>query len=254
MHSYIDNHSHRAAPFPVIGRAGWFALALALGLHAAVAWGMLQAHSRMPPTPDINILQLVRLAIPSAPVVQPVEASVPEPVKQSRPQPVAKPVPTSVPKPRPEQKTVQESVKKPVHKVAQKPVQKPVTKPIPESQPVIQSEPAQAVQPMARQPSKAPAKPSYQPVNIAAAYADNPPLHYPRVAQRRGWAGVVVLRVKVGSQGEPIALAVATSSGYAVLDEAAIRQVQRWRFRPAKRQGHPVIASVLVPIQFKLET
>jgi protein TonB len=85
-------------------------------------------------------------------------------------------------------------------------------------------------------------------------YVDAPQPAYPAIALRKGWQGTVVLRVRVGTDGRPLAVEVARSSGHAVLDAAARRQVlARWRFQPAQRDGIAVEAVGLVPLAFSLD-
>ncbi|NJM13735.1 MAG: energy transducer TonB [Synechococcaceae cyanobacterium SM1_2_3] len=45
---------------------------------------------------------------------------------------------------------------------------------------------------------------------------------------------------------------IVRSSGYAVLDEAALTTIKRWRFRPAQQSGQTVDATLDVPIYFRL--
>ena len=76
---------------------------------------------------------------------------------------------------------------------------------------------------------------------------------YPAFARRLGHEGRVVIRIQVLSSGEVAAASIERSSGYAVLDEAALATIKRWRFRPAQRVGQPVDATLNVPINFKLQ-
>ncbi|HMV18064.1 MAG TPA: energy transducer TonB, partial [Rhodocyclaceae bacterium] len=55
-----------------------------------------------------------------------------------------------------------------------------------------------------------------------------------------------------GSDGQPLDVGIAQSSGFARLDEAARAAVARWRFVPARQGDQPVVASVQVPIVFTL--
>jgi len=73
---------------------------------------------------------------------------------------------------------------------------------------------------------------------------------YPARALRRGESGEVVLRIHVDARGVPDRVEIAASSGSRDLDRAAQRAVQRWRFRPAMRDGSPVAGMVTVPIRF----
>ena len=80
----------------------------------------------------------------------------------------------------------------------------------------------------------------------------SPVPRYPRDAHQQGLEGVVVLSVLVGSHGRVEEARVATSSGAAALDEAALGAVKRWTFVPAKQEGRPVESVVEVPVKFAL--
>ncbi len=82
---------------------------------------------------------------------------------------------------------------------------------------------------------------------------DNPWPDYPRLARRRSHEGEALLTVTVLADGAPAAVELRTSSGYALLDEAALDAVRRWRFLPALVAGRPVQAVVNVPVVFRLE-
>jgi protein TonB len=88
--------------------------------------------------------------------------------------------------------------------------------------------------------------------NFNANYGSNPKPKYPGVAMSRGWEGTVRLLVKVSVEGDSEEVTVQRSSGYDVLDEAAIEAVEKWKFIPAKRGDTPVSSSVVVPINFVL--
>lgn len=75
---------------------------------------------------------------------------------------------------------------------------------------------------------------------------------YPDFARRLGHEGRVVIRIQVLSSGAVGTASIERSSGYAVLDEAALATIKRWRFRPAQQAGQPVDAILNVPITFKL--
>ncbi len=84
------------------------------------------------------------------------------------------------------------------------------------------------------------------------AYGGNPAPAYPAAARRRGQQGQVVLRAEVQADGRPARVEVVRSSGYALLDEAALASVGDWRFAPAETDGKPSAGAVEVPITFKL--
>jgi len=81
---------------------------------------------------------------------------------------------------------------------------------------------------------------------------DNPRPWYPRMARRRGMEGRVELRVRVGVSGAVTAIEILHSSGYRILDQAAVETVQGWRFEPARRGGEVRPGEVVVPIRFSL--
>ncbi|MEJ5234131.1 MAG: TonB family protein, partial [Geminicoccaceae bacterium] len=91
-----------------------------------------------------------------------------------------------------------------------------------------------------------------EPPGFAPGSADNPLPRYPTVARRRGIEGTVTLEVKVSASGLAEQVVLARSSGSALLDEAALEAVRRWRFRPARRGGEAVPGVVTVPITFRL--
>lgn len=86
-----------------------------------------------------------------------------------------------------------------------------------------------------------------------AGYLRNPPPTYPLVARRNGEQGTVVLRVRVTRDGMPASVDIEKTSRSSHLDDAALETVRTWRFVPARQNGQPVEAWVLVPVVFKLE-
>lgn len=75
---------------------------------------------------------------------------------------------------------------------------------------------------------------------------------YPVSAMRSGRQGTVMVRVEVGTDGAPLSVRIAERSGSRDLDRAALDAVRRWRFSPAQRNGQPVVASVTIPIDFRM--
>ncbi|MEL1263865.1 TonB family protein [Pseudoxanthomonas putridarboris] len=77
---------------------------------------------------------------------------------------------------------------------------------------------------------------------------------YPIAEIRNGVQGTVMLRVLVDTDGTPIDVQIEKSSGNRNLDKEARQHVLRtWRFKPALRDGVPVQAYGLVPIDFSLQ-
>ena len=84
-------------------------------------------------------------------------------------------------------------------------------------------------------------------------YKQNPPPHYPEVAKRRGYEGKTLLKVKVLENGKAGNIEVEESSGFQVLDAAALRSVRGWTFVPGTINGKSTAQWIRVPIRFVLE-
>lgn len=88
--------------------------------------------------------------------------------------------------------------------------------------------------------------------SLGADYQNRRGLRYPPQALRRREEGTVTLRVYVDANGDPETVELQRSSGSRNLDQAAIRAVRTWKFRPGMQDGRPVGGWVVVPIQFRL--
>ncbi len=86
----------------------------------------------------------------------------------------------------------------------------------------------------------------------APNYGINPLPKYPLLAREKGYEGTVYLRVLVRADGRVERLTVDRSSGYEVLDRAAVDSVREWAFFPAKKGGRSVQSWVLLPVKFAL--
>ncbi len=84
-------------------------------------------------------------------------------------------------------------------------------------------------------------------------YRKNPPPKYPRAARKRGCQGTVVLSVLVEEDGRVSNLWVFTSSGFRLLDNAAVKAVRNWAFEPGMKGNKKVAMWVKVPIKFQLK-
>ncbi|UCD87508.1 MAG: energy transducer TonB [Desulfobacterales bacterium] len=89
-------------------------------------------------------------------------------------------------------------------------------------------------------------------VDARPKYKENPLPHYPKVARRRGYEGRTVLRVEVLESGKVGRIEIATSSGFEVLDKAALGSVNGWIFFPGTRNGKKTKQWVVVPVRFTL--
>jgi len=88
--------------------------------------------------------------------------------------------------------------------------------------------------------------------DLAPGYLNTPPPIYPDEALRRRQEGVVLLAVAVDERGATANVSVMTSSGYPLLDRAAMDTVRRWQFVPARVGDRAVAVTAEVPIRFSL--
>ncbi|CAB5154161.1 Ferric siderophore transport system, periplasmic binding protein TonB [Olavius algarvensis associated proteobacterium Delta 3] len=206
------------------------------------------------PTPVSVTLSYIERETPPDPAF-PIPTSPPK-VAEPKPKPVSKPAPRS------EKKTP------PLEK---REVPPPVTE---TSEPELPLEPHTAVPPhtaevaepvreqpgtgtstdlSALSPEPATLKPP-EPTVVEARplYRQSPPPRYPRLARKRGYEGTVILEVLVDRDGDVEDLKVHQSSGYKVLDKAALASVKRWIFTPGRRGDDVVDMWVRVPIAFRL--
>jgi len=207
--------------WPRLERAGrfWIFVAASVAVHALL---FLRPAGR-PAT-------VVMEAPPQVMSVQLVE------VRPAPPEPVAEPEPVAAP-PR---------VIEPEPVVTRRP--EPVVAPAPPKPAAAPARPQPAV---AQPAAVAPPKPS-GPAVVEARPTSNRPPHYPEMARRNGWQGLCMVRVTVDATGRPGAVTVARSSGYGVLDQAALSAVRRWRFSPRMVRGVAAASTVEVPVNFSL--
>ena len=136
----------------------------------------------------------------------------------------------------------------------------PMEKTLPDIVPQITSKPSDGIEPikMEHTPQAAATEENHVPRNQAIVearplYRINPPPKYPAMARKRGYTGHVVLEVLVGQDGSVADLRLFSSSGHAILDNAAISSVKTWIFEPGMKGNIKVKMWVRVPIRFELE-
>jgi protein TonB len=225
-----------------VGRLGWAGAAI---LYAALGGALLIAAWRAtPPEPwptSASVFKVVFEEPPPAPE-PPVAEAVPEPPPPPPPMALAEPTPQPLPKPPPAKPAPpRQHAAPPPHAAAPSPAP-PAPTPPAEQQVATATMAPPAL-------SSAPVVPP-QPIS---GLAGNRKPDYPAPAMQRGQQGRVVLRVEVSAVGTPLNVAVASTSGYGILDKAAVAAVETWRFRPATQAGTAVTGAVDVPIQFRLE-
>lgn len=170
-------------------------------------------------------------------------------VKPPAPLPVAAPKPQALP---PAAPTRERPLPRPTPVLAMTPEQQPVAA---ASTTVAPPAPVADVAPRPSAPAAAAvAAPTISAARFDAAYLQNPKPNYPALSRRLGEEGKVLLKVRVGSDGRPLAVDLEKSSDFERLDNAARQVVQGWRFVPAKRGDEAIEASVIVPIVFRLDS
>jgi len=83
-------------------------------------------------------------------------------------------------------------------------------------------------------------------------YGQNPRPAYPEIARRRGYEGLVRLRVWVLKTGKVGTIQLVGSSGYSSLDQSATNAVMNWVFNPARSAEGAIDGWVMIPIRFSL--
>jgi protein TonB len=211
-------------------------VAAILAAHVAVVYGLLQVREVREAAHELApmFVDLIAPPAPPAPRVPP-----PLPV----PQPIRKP-----------------PLPAPLIAAAASPAPAPFLVPaVPEPEPEPEPEPVQAIAPPAPAAVQAPAAPPAPPPApkiipaSAVQYLEPPAPEYPRLSRRHAEAGRVTLRVYVDTAGAPRNVQIATSSGFARLDDAALAAMQSARFKPYTENGQPTAGWTLVPIDFELE-
>jgi protein TonB len=78
------------------------------------------------------------------------------------------------------------------------------------------------------------------------------PAKYPKRAHDLNQQGEALIRVRLDYDGNTSEVLIWKSSGFALLDNAALSAVRRWQFMPEQRNGMPVVAWVEIPVRFRL--
>ncbi|WP_394209687.1 energy transducer TonB [Enterovibrio calviensis] len=76
---------------------------------------------------------------------------------------------------------------------------------------------------------------------------------YPRMAMRKGMQGNVLIEVWLDEGGKQIKQALVKSSGFDLLDSAAMSAVKKWRFQSHTVNGVALAHRVRIPVRFNLD-
>jgi protein TonB len=80
----------------------------------------------------------------------------------------------------------------------------------------------------------------------------NRPPPYPVTAYHHGWTGAVTVILEIDAEGNVTGAHVESSSGFSVLDDAALKQLHSWRFQPARDRGAPIRSTFRQQVVFRL--
>lgn len=75
---------------------------------------------------------------------------------------------------------------------------------------------------------------------------------YPAVMRASRTSGLVMLSCAINEKGL-VTEAKVTKSTNEAFNEAAVTAVEKWRFRPAQKDGKPVAVLISVPVKFTNE-
>lgn len=81
----------------------------------------------------------------------------------------------------------------------------------------------------------------------------NAPPQYPSIAERNGWEGTVILKAFVEQEGRAAQVLIDRSSGFHVLDKAALKAVRQWRFELGRIGAVKTASWIKIPIRFRIE-
>ncbi len=215
----------------------------------ALKWGKVTIDLPKPPIQqaqfiDLNFIQIQKPTStstpqpspqPTAPVIPPKESPVPEPVVKPEPEPSPTPKtdPAIVKKQR-QAKAAQE------RELARKRIEE-------KRRQKLTAQKAENAR------KKAATTAAGQRTVSKPSGISQPKPKYPPAARRAGQQGTVTLSFTIGSSGKVISARIAKSSGYILLDNAAISAIRGWRFKPARNAlGEPVSYSYTLPVPFRL--
>ena len=89
--------------------------------------------------------------------------------------------------------------------------------------------------------------------SAVSRYRQTSPPVYPQAARQKGYEGLVLISVEILENGSPGQLLVKKSSGYEILDQAALSAVRKWKFFPASKNSVHIRTWGDVPIRFVLQ-
>lgn len=195
-----------------------------LALHGAGAWGLMQVDAVRDVVLRAAPMFVDLIAPPAPPTPAPPPKVQPLPKKAPPPEPVIAAAPSPAP------------------------AAFVVPAPPPEPAPPVPTAPVLVAAPPA--PPAPPPAPKVIPAS-AVQYLVPPQLVYPRLSERNGERGTVMVRVYIDTAGVPQDVQVRSSSGFPRLDDAALTAVRKARFKPYLENGQPAAGWAVIPANFE---
>lgn len=91
------------------------------------------------------------------------------------------------------------------------------------------------------------------PHEVEPAFIYKPRLEYPEPARIFEYQGTAYIKAFIGIDGSVLRIAIEKTSGYAILDSAAVSYIAKCKFTPAGQQGKPVAVWIGQTITYKLK-
>ncbi|WP_281543938.1 energy transducer TonB [Grimontia sp. SpTr1] len=244
---------------------------VSVALHSLAIWAQ-------PPSPQFTIndantgnrvaIQLIASTkqVPKEPESAPVEDPPQQETTKPEPKPVKSPSVKKEPpkkaeiqpqkKVKPEVNTPKETNKKPLEKVTKKERKEEKTKPLPPKKPI--EKPEEKTEEIAEEISEenqmTQAKSSSPMLVERPTFKVRPSQpKYPRMAKRKGMEGTVLIEVWLDEEGNQTNRSLLKSSGFELLDGAAMDAVKKWRFNGHEENGVALAHRVRIPVRFNLD-
>jgi periplasmic protein TonB len=219
-------------------RIAWF-IALSAAIHAAVLLVGNRPDTRIAPagqTVHVSMNYRADAAGPPAPAVNPAGRE-----RTSRDQPHV-----TTNRPSPVRAARKELSRRHDHTQQETTATQPVTTRQAENTPAReQSSPAAAGMETARQTAR-------EQLHNSILRLVSSRFNYPLLARRKGWQGVVKLQVHIESDGRISRLHVEQTSGYPVLDRAALQSLQLASVPDAEKWMQGQAIDIIIPVEYRL--
>lgn len=244
---------------------------VSVALHSLAIWAQ-------PPSPQFTIndantgnrvaIQLIASTkqVPKEPESAPVEDPPQQETTKPEPKPVKSPSVKKEPpkkaevqpqkKVKPEVNPPKETKKKPLEKVTKKERKEEKTKPLPPKKPIEKPEEKteETAEEISEENQMTQAKSSSPMLVERPTFKVRPSQpKYPRMAKRKGMEGTVLIEVWLDEEGHQTHRSLLKSSGFELLDGAAMDAVKKWRFNGHEENGVALAHRVRIPVRFNLD-